>query len=152
MANCPDSWEKMRVYAIRNGNYYTEDQLVLFTQYDKDDTAQQEINNSNFAVLDSACSSTVCGENWFNNYLESLGRCDKRKVKHNVSRKTFKFGGGNKLKSKGEYWLPAVIAGKEVAIKIDVIKSDILLLLSQRAMKTTGIELEKDAAKIFRKD
>ena len=67
---------------------------------------------------------------------------DKNKVKRRESRNTFKFGDGSKLKSKGEYWLPAVLADKEVTIKTDVIESDIPLSLSKRSMKRARIEME----------
>ena len=54
----------------------------------------------------------------------------------------FKFGGGTRLKSKVEYSLPAVIAGKEVTIKTDTVDSDIPLLLLKTAMKTAGVKLD----------
>ena len=58
------------------------------------------------------------------------------------------------FKSKGEYNLPAVIAGKEVTIKTDVVESDISLLLTRQAMKTAGVkmDLESDTTQIFDKD
>ena len=66
----------------------------------------------------------------------------------------FVFGGGNQLKSDGEFRLPAEIAGKEVRIKTYVVQSDIPLLLSRNTMKTAGVkmDLENDTATIFRKE
>ena len=46
-------------------------------------------------------------------------------MKQTVGQKTFKFGGGEIMKSKREYCLPAVIAGKDVVIRTDVVGSDI---------------------------
>ena len=46
----------------------------------------------NCAVLDSACSSTVCGKAWFEHYLNSLEPEDKNEVKKVFSGKVFKFG------------------------------------------------------------
>ena len=65
----------------------------------------------------------------------------------------FKFGGGEIMRSKGEYSLPAVVAGKDVMIRTDVVGSDIPLLLSRSAMKTTGVkmDMENDTANIFGK-
>ena len=54
----------------------------------------------------------------------------------------FKFGGGTCLKTKCEYSLPAVIAGKEVTIKTDVVESDIPLLISRTAMKKAAIKMD----------
>ena len=72
-------------------------------------------------------------------------------MKSFIGQKTFKFGGGERLKSKGEYNLPAVIAGKEVTIKTDVVEFDIALLLSRQAMKTAGVnmDLESETAHIL---
>ena len=68
---------------------------MLFTQHlQYDDTVQ---DNNNYAVLDSSCSCTVCGENWLNKYQESLSMCNKSKVKRRESRDVFKFGDGRKL-------------------------------------------------------
>ena len=99
------------------------------------------IDARNCAVLDSACSSTVCSDNWVNSYAESLDKDDKAKVKQSAGQKVFKFGGGC-LKSKGEYSLPAVIAGKEVTIKTDVVESDIPFLLSRTTMDKAAIKLD----------
>ena len=33
----------------------------------------------NCTILDSACSSTICGKKWLNGYIESLGQSDLRK-------------------------------------------------------------------------
>ena len=119
----------------------TEDEhFVLFTGYHKRDIAQLGFDARNFAVLDSACSSTVCGEIWLENYLNSLDHEDRRKIKRSIGQKTFKFGGGERHKSKGEYNLPAVIAEKEVTIKTDVVESDIPLLLSTQDMKNSWSE------------
>ena len=79
---------------------------------------------------------------------------DKKKIKQTVGQRTFKFGGGERLKSKAEYSIPAVVAGKEVTIRTGVVDSDIPLLLSRKAMKTAGVkmDLESDTAMIFGKD
>lgn len=93
------------------------------------------VDAQNCAVLDSACSSTVCGQTWFNNYIESLSGEDRKKIKGSDSKKVFKFGGGTCLKSNGEFSIPAVLADKSVTIQTDVVESDIPLLLSKDAMK-----------------
>ena len=66
----------------------------------------------------------------------------------------FVFGGGNQLRSEGEFCLPAEIAGKEVRIKTDVVQSEIPLLLSPNTMKTAGVkmDLQNDTANIPRKE
>ena len=54
------------------------------------------------------------------------------KVQHSIGERGFKFGGGTRLKSKGEYNLPAVNTGKEVIIKTDVVKSDTTVSFKNR--------------------
>ena len=158
VAKCPHSSENMSKTNVTERMAkvsITEDEhVVLFTGYHKGDISQLGIDARNCAVLDSACSSTVCGEIWLENYLNSLDHEDRRKIKRFIGQKTFKFGGGERLKLKGEHNLPAVIAGKEGTILPDVVESDIPLLLSRQAMKTAGVkmDLESDTAQMFDKD
>ena len=156
VANCQHTKETMAKVHITETSPKDEQEdehVVLFTGYDKREIAQLGIDARNCAVLDSACSSTVCGETWLENYLNSMNPQDRRKMKHTVGQKTFKFGGGEIMRSKGEYSLPAVIAGKDVMIRTDVVGSDIPLLLSRGAMKTAGVkmDMENDMANIFGK-
>ena len=104
--------------------------MVLFTGNNLGDW-KQDRDLGNCAILDSACSSTVCGKKWLDGYIDSLDQSDKRNIQQTGSRRMFMFGGGNQLRSDGEFLLPAEIAGKEVRIKTDVVKSDIPLLLSR---------------------
>ena len=127
IAKSPDSSENMDKL---KANEKRNNPLVLFTKYEPDDNVQQGLNDSNFTVLDSVI--TVCRENWLNNYLQFLSRCDRRKVQQKGSRTAFKFDGRRMVKSKGEYWLPVVIAGKEVTVRTEVVKSDIPLLVIKR--------------------
>lgn len=135
-------------------NIVEDEHAVLFTGYNKEEVRRLGVDARNCAVLDSACSSTVCGDSWINNYIQSLDKDDRQKVKQTEGQRVFKFGGGTCLKSKGEYSLPAVIAGKEVMIKTDVVESDIPLLLSRTAMKKAAIkmDLENDTATIMGKE
>ena len=141
---CPDSWKNMAKINI----------AVLFTGYNTEEVQRLGIDARNCAVLDSACSSTVCGDKWINNNIQSLDNRDRLKVKQSDGHRVFKFGEGTCLKSKGEYWLPAIIAGKDVIIKTGVVESDIPLLLSRTAMKKSAIkmDLQNDTATIMGKD
>ena len=146
---CPDSWENMRKV-----NVVEEEHAVLFTGYNTEEVRRLGVDARNCAVLDSACSSTVCGDSWLNNYIESLDKNDRQKVKQTKGQRVFKFGGGTCLQSKGEYSLPVVIAGKEATINTDVVESDIPLLLSRTAMKKAAVkmDLENDTATIMGKE
>ena len=58
-------------------NIAEDEHAVLFTGYNKGEISQLGIDSRNCAVLDSACSSTVCGEMWLDNYLNSLKESQK---------------------------------------------------------------------------
>ena len=92
----------------------------------------------------------MCGAKWFNNYITILSDTQIQNLKKNENKKVFKFGGGEKL-SLDSYQLPANIGGKDIKKKVDVVDSDIPLLLSLKAMKKAKIklDLEQDSAEIL---
>ena len=65
----------------------------------KNSTTDLSIEARNCAVVDSGCSSTVCGHAWFNFHVNSLSREERKKIIELERRKTFKFGGGKKQRS-----------------------------------------------------
>ena len=72
IANCPDTWENQPKVNL------TEDEhVVLFTGYNNNEIARLGVDARNCAVLDSACSSTVCGKAWLDGYLKSLDKEDR---------------------------------------------------------------------------
>ena len=152
LRDCPDSWENSRRGNIGIGNQ-SEEHAILFTGCSREDFAVLISEAYNCAVLDSACSSTVCGTAWLETYLDTLPEAERRTVRRQDSNKVFKFGGGTKLSSMGEYILPALLVGNKVQIRTDVVESDIPLLLSRRAMKVAKVKLdiENDAAVIMGK-
>ena len=85
---CPDSLENMAKIDIAK-----EEHAVLFTGYNTEEVQHLGIDARNYAVLDSACSSTVYGDKWINNYIQSLDNRDRLKIKQRDSQKVFKFGG-----------------------------------------------------------
>ena len=149
LRECPDSWENIAKVNIVEQN----EDMVLFTGSKRENIAQLGNEARNCAILDSACTSTVCGQSWLKCYLDSLDDLDRNKVKSSDGIKIFKFGGGEKLKSLAQYNIPAMIAGEEVTIKTDVVNSDIPLLLSKEAMKNIRVklDLEHDTAEILGK-
>ena len=151
VANCPDSWENLAKVNISESDENTQEHVVLFTGFNKTEISRLGTDARNCAVLDSACSSTVCGETWIRNYMGDLDENDRSKIQYVEGKRMFKFGGGTCLKSKGEYSLPAFMAGKAVTIKTDVVESDIPLLLSRGAMKKAAVkmDLENDTAIIM---
>ena len=83
------------------------------------------------AVLDSGASSTVCGRLWFNEYLKCLSKEDTHEeVLLEESSKPFQFGNGKQFFSSTAAIIPANIGQHRVSIRINIIESNIPLLLS----------------------
>lgn len=145
-------------YAGQYGNYTGSEghdhHVVLFTGYNKAEVLQLEVEAHNKAVLDSACSSTVCGKAWLEDFLNSRNPDDKREVERRNSVKTFRFGDDGCLKSEGEYVLPANLVGESVSIVTDVVDSNIPLLLSLKSLKAAGVIINTvdDSAVILGKE
>ena len=150
LPECPDSWENL---AKTNKNNSQEFCLYTGADTSKPDNALLRSQAAFCAVLDCACSSTVCGTSWFQNYTQMLNDEEKKKIKQFTGGRLFKFGGGEVLSSIACYEIPAYLAGKEITIITDVVDSDIPLLLSIKAMKKAGIilDLVNDSAEIFGK-
>ena len=72
LRDCPDSWESRGKQASKRDENEVFETAVLFTGYDKSETARLGIESRYCAVLDSACSSTVCGEKWLKCYIDHL--------------------------------------------------------------------------------
>ena len=97
----------------------------------------------NMGALDTCCSSSVAGENWIKIYLKALPKEMKEKVVGPMpSNRKFMFGNQGKLTAKARYIIPTKIGGENNQVELDVISSDIPLLLSKEAMKTLGITLD----------
>ena len=55
--DCPNSWKNMQ----KNDVYYLRKQVVMFTGYNQTEIERLSNESRNCAVLDTACTSTVCG-------------------------------------------------------------------------------------------
>ena len=172
LADCPDSWENLeKAYVCYSeeieivdeevnttivDDYNESDEvkeidLVLFTGGVKTDISELGNDTKNSMVLDSACTRNVCGRPWLYCFLDSLNNDDRKKLKFSSSKRIYKFGGGERLKSEAEISIPAFINGLEIMIDTDVVASDIPLLWSTKDMKRAGVILnyQNDTAEVF---
>ena len=154
LSECPDNENTPRHHlVVESSTFPKRPWPVLFTGNISVYTTELGMEANNSAVLDSACSSTVCGEAWMDNYIKSLPVDKKDYVQFNVSDETFRFGGGEVLPSIGRYTIPATLGGNEVLIQTDVVDSHIPLLMSLSAMKKAKVVLytEEDRAEVLGK-
>jgi transposase InsO family protein len=149
--NCPDK-EKPENVKVTEDKSLTEDmESCNITLFNK----TQDLNTifmmeaSAAAVIDTACTRTVCGEEWLENY-EGLIE-NKTLIKAEDSQIAFRFGDGKMVNSYKQVVIPAIIAGKRCNIRAEVVKADIPLLLSKDSMKKAGtiLDLSNDSAKVF---
>ena len=120
-------------------------QLALFIGY----TGEMEsfklnslVNESKVsAVLDTGCSTTVCGGQWLSEYLKTLSDYESSKIVEEDSTRTFTFGDGKKFKSLKRVTLPCVIGGARATVTTEVVECNVPLLLSCKSMKTANMVL-----------
>jgi hypothetical protein len=94
-------------------------------------------------ILDTACTKTVAGRTWTEEYLSLLSDSERNmalKSKKNSS-SLYRFGDGQETCSEHEITVPMTICGKRVHIAIDVVNNDIPLLISRPTMTQLGMVL-----------
>ena len=97
--------------------------MCLFTQ-----------DTDNIAFIDSACPTTVAGENWFKKYIHGLPA--GKKIKLSPSDRMYKFGGGERRKSKGIVKLPCILGGKlRTDVQTEIVDAEKPLLIVNSSLK-----------------
>ncbi|PIK33185.1 hypothetical protein BSL78_30000 [Apostichopus japonicus] len=89
---------------------------VNMTLFSKSEDTRGKVENEIFmaesfgaAVLDTACTKTVCGIKWYEQYLDNLTEEERRQVINSESDQEFKFGDGDVFKSSQNSIIPAII-------------------------------------------
>ena len=105
------------------------------------------------AVVDTACTRTVCGRNWYDQYFSTLNTEEKSDVVEETSNRTFRFGDGANVVSAKNVTFPVTIGTTKCRINSEIVEADIPLLLSKESLKRAGavLNLEKDEATMFGK-
>ena len=119
--------------------------LTLFTKEHPSINEVFAIESSCSAVIDTACTRTVCGEKWFNNFLEKT--CDD--IPTYSSSRAFKFGDGKVVNCFKWANIPVHIGNTSCKIDTEIVKADIPLLLSKSSIKkaNTVLDLKEDKVK-----
>ena len=89
----------------------------------------------NMAVIDSGCPTTVCGDKWLQNYLNSIPDEDRADLKVESGKSVFRFGDSRPMTSLRKVYLPVTIAEKKMYLPTDVVEADIPLLLSRQTLE-----------------
>lgn len=155
--NCPDAFENNSgevLAATEEENEEESVHLSLFMGYTSNgrSTKLQTLiaEAEGCAVLDSGCSNTVCGADWFQKYVGGLSDFQLQKIEESESTSTFTFGDGTTVASLKKVKLPCIIGGTNADITTDVVDCAVPLLLSNKAMRKAKmcIDFGKDIATI----
>ena len=103
------------------------------------------------AVLDTACSKTVVGETWLNEYEETLSSEERKSVTSFPSDTSFVFGDGAEVIAERSVKIPVTIGSKSVDIRADVVSNEIPLLLSRQSMSRGEviIDVKRNTANVL---
>lgn len=103
------------------------------------------------AVIDTACTRTVCGKKWLDDYMDVLDTEAKSKVFEEPTSRTYRFGDGGQVVANKSVTFPAFVNDKECTITADVVDIDLPLLLSKQYLKQAEavIDTSKDEAMLF---
>ena len=105
---------------------------------------------SRSAVINTACTKTVAGEQWFNNFMSNLTEKSMKETEYFPSSTKFKFSDDRQVTAIKCVIFPVVIAGKHCMINAEIVKENIPLLLSKQSLKCqVVIDMITDKAAIF---
>ena len=94
---CPHSYQNasrtQKVNVTDSTAESATNNIVLFTGYNMSKTGQLGEEAINCAVLDTACTSTVCGTRWLQSFLHGLSEKELKSVMKMEEEKLFNFGG-----------------------------------------------------------
>ena len=97
-----------------------------------------------YGILDSACTKTVAGENWINEYISTLTEEESVDIKRNErkSNSMYRFGDGVESRSLKMLNLPVIIGNRKLFIEVDVVTNNIPLLISKPTMTKLGVKID----------
>ena len=104
-------------------------------------------------LLDCGNTKTVCGSNWFDNFVSNLSELSKSMMEIRESDIPYKFGDNDIVYSFKAAILPVEIVGIEGTLETEIVNEDVPLLVSKEAMKRIEmvINFAKDEALILGK-
>ncbi|XP_077971779.1 uncharacterized protein LOC144425883 [Styela clava] len=152
---CPHNRNKVNMAEGEIGSFSdkeTEDEVVNFVFMIKSSDCEALICETvGSAIIDTACTKTVCGQKWLNNYIARLPENLRKTVEFSQGGTGFKFGDGRRVMSTQSVIIPARVAGKNCQIRTEVVEDNIPLLLSKSSLKRAGtvLDMENDVVTIF---
>ena len=150
--DCPHKHKKQEEIKMTDAEENEEKcNLALFTKEHKPENEILLTESFGCAIIDTACTKTVCGKRWYEEYVDQLEQKKKKQIKTGASAKTFRFGDGAKVKSYMKATIPAQIGDTKCSIETEVVDIDLPLLLSKDSLKRAKAVLDmcSDKATMF---
>jgi len=97
-----------------------------------------------YGVLDTACTKTVAGVEWLEEYLDTLSDQDRLMVEQSErkSQSAFRFGDGAETLSIKVVDIPIFIPNRKVIIEVDIVRNKLPLLISKPQMSKLGFIID----------
>ena len=157
--NCPHVTPMERKNASKQRVYYNQNNredlfIALFQK--SSPTTSEEITllmeeSMNMALIDSGCTKSCCGKKWLDAYLETLNKEEVAEIQNKESNAVFKFGDSPPVHALHSSLVPLKVEDVNFMLKIEVVPSDIPLLLSKETMKTAKAKINfvEDKIELF---
>lgn len=149
--DCPHKSESVKITEDK-----TDVEECNITLYTKESPTDAEIFMTECfgsAIIDTACTRTVCGQEWLDNYSTVLQKKSAKRLKETEtqSHRPFKFGDGKVVYSVKRVKIPAKIGNTKCNIETEVVPANVPLLLSKTSLKRAGtvLDMESDSATMF---
>ena len=109
--------------------------FTMFTSSDIQECYISKLVGESFAggLLDCGCTKTVCGADWYKDFVSNLSENDKE-VKTKTSHMPYKFWDGKVVYSHQQVSLPVYIGIQKGTMDTEVVDQEIPLLISKEAM------------------
>ena len=124
-------------------NDMSQREIVMVTE-DEEQLCQLTKEAGERGVIDSACSKTVAGNKFVDNYVDKLTPRMKEKIKEDIpiNKTIYQFGGGEQRISSKTINLPAQIGDMEMSIAAEVVDADIPLLIGSNSLEKSKAVLD----------
>lgn len=105
-------------------------------------------------IVDTGCTKSVSGKNWFYNFLKCFDNTALNKVKIVPNEKSLKFGDGWSVFSTFQAIVPIRIRSSHCCIQTEIVDEKSPLLLSKATLKKaqTVLNLKEDRLRMFNED
>ena len=113
---------------------------TVFMTYGGNETLQNDLGKM-LAIVDTACTRSVAGYDWFERYYKIADEKGIPVVTEDVE-DTFKFGASKVFQSNFAVWAWFSTEGKWFAVKVSIVPCSVPLLLSRVVLAGLGMQLD----------